>query len=325
MNRQELVNMILMISVFVLIFSAWSICVVLWIIQYTRRQRQLRQRLGVGGKQTQESQALLLWRRAHEAGRPTERRRKETLSERLERLRIDVGWKSSAHRVVLGVIFLAAMTFAVVFMLGFGLWAAAGGGGLVLLVFFVATKRRLTARTALSERQFIDSLGIAARALRAGHPLIGAFQLVTEEIGDPMGALFGEICQEQALGLDIEASMRRIAEASHNADLKLFATAVGIQLSSGGNLAELMDSLASVMRSRVRLHRRVRVLTAQTNMSKWILISLPVLLFVALNVIAPRYMELFYTTTPGQFLLAGTVISVVLGAWLMERLSVIRY
>ncbi len=78
----------------------------------------------------------------------------------------------------------------------------------------------------------------------------------------------------------MESSIRRVADVSHNADLKLFATAVSIQLSSGGNLAELMDTLATVMRSRVRLHRRVRVLTAQTNMSKRILIGLPILLFL---------------------------------------------
>jgi tight adherence protein B len=171
----------------------------------------------------------------------------------------------------------------------------------------------------------VDSLGIAARALRAGHPLVGAFQLVAQEVGDPLAKIFGEICQEQALGLDLEGSIRRVADASHNADLKLFATAVSIQLSSGGNLAELMDTLANVMRSRIRLHRRVRVLTAQTNTSTRILIILPIALFTILNIIAPEYMELFYTTRPGWYLLTGTVVSVLFGMWLMAKMSVIRY
>lgn len=325
MNRQELVNMILMAAVFVLVFSAWGICVVLWIIQYARRQKQLRQRLGFGGPEAKKSQALQLWRREYESRKQPGRRKKETLSQRMEQLRFSAGWKAPAPTVFLRAAAVAALASAAVCIAGYGAWVALGAAGVVLASFWIRTKRRIAARLVLSERQFIDSLGIAARALRAGHPLVGAFQLVSEEVREPTGSLFGEICQEQALGLDLENSMRRVGQASHNEDLKLFATAVSVQLDSGGNLAELMDNLASVMRARVTLHRRVRVLTAQTNLSKWILMALPVGLFILLNIIAPQYMQLFYTTPPGRLMLAGTVVSVLMGAWLMEKLSVIRY
>jgi tight adherence protein B len=140
-----------------------------------------------------------------------------------------------------------------------------------------------------------------------------------------MGSIFGEICQEQALGLDIQESMRRMANTTHNADLKLFATAVNIQMTTGGNLAELMDSLAAVMQSRMKLNRRVRVLTASTQMNKQTLIAIPILLFIALNIMSPEYMEVFYNTWVGRAMLAGTVVSILFGAWLMGRLSVLRY
>jgi tight adherence protein B len=325
MGRQEILNTVLMSAVFVLVFSAWSICVVLWIVQYLKRQGQLRQRLGVGGIEVHKSQALQLWRAEYKTRRRPEYRRRETLSARLGRLRADAGWKASASVVLLSVLLVAALAFVAVYALGYGAWLAVGVWGAVLVTFYVVTKKRIAAHVALFERQFVDSLGIAARALRAGHPLVGAFQLVAQEVGDPLAKLFGEICQEQALGLDLEGSIRRVADASHNADLKLFATAVSIQLSSGGNLAELMDTLANVMRSRIRLHRRVRVLTAQTNMSTRILIILPIVLFTILNIIAPEYMQLFYTTWPGRYLLTGTVLSVLFGTWLMGKLSVIRY
>ncbi|RPJ37217.1 MAG: hypothetical protein EHM35_06780, partial [Planctomycetaceae bacterium] len=184
---------------------------------------------------------------------------------------------------------------------------------------------RIAARVSLFERQFVDSLGIAARALRAGHPLIGAFQLIAEEVGDPLGSIFGEVCQEQSLGLDLQDSIQRVAANCDNVDLKLFATAVGIQMNSGGNLAELMDTLASVMRSRMRLHRRVRVLTAQTQLSKRILVALPFLLFIILNIVAPTYMQIFYKEWTGRYMLVATVVSVLFGVWLMRRLSVLRY
>lgn len=325
MNRQEILNTILMTAVFVLVFCGWSICVVLWVVQYLRRQRHIRRRLGVGGLEAHKSQALQLWRADYETRRRPGRVRKETLSERLERLRLDAGWKMSPYVVFLGVAAVAALAFAAVFGLGYGTWPGLGAALTVLVLFWSMTKRRLAARLALFERQFVDSLGIAARALRAGHPLVGAFQLVAQEVGEPLARIFGEICQEQALGLDLETSIRRVADTSRNPDLKLFATAVSIQLGSGGNLAELMDTLSTVMRSRIRPHRRVRVMTAQTSMSKRILIGLPILLFVLLNIIATDYMALFYTDWSGRYMLAGTIINVLFGAWLMEKLSVIRY
>ncbi len=325
MGRQEILNTVLMAAVFVLVFSAWSICVVLWIVQYLKRQGQLRRRLGVGGLDVHKSQALQLWRAEYETRRRSERSPRETLSARLERLRSEAGWKTSAPVVLLLVVLVAGGAFAAVSALGYGAWLAVGVAGAVLVTFYVVTKKRIAAHVALFERQFVDSLGIAARALRAGHPLVGAFQLVAQEVGDPLARLFGEICQEQALGLDLEGSIRRVADASHHADLKLFATAVSIQLSSGGNLAELMDTLATVMRSRIRLHRRVRVLTAQTTMSTRILIILPIVLFTILNIIAPEYMQLFYTTWSGRYLLTGTVLSVLFGMWLMSKLSILRY
>jgi tight adherence protein B len=325
MNAQELLNTILMTAIFVLVFSTWSICVVLWFIQYVRRQRQVRKRLGLGDAETQRSQAMQLWREEYAAKGGTGRSTRETLLARLEKLRADAGWRASVPMVLLAVLSVAALVVMAMIMLGLGLWIGLAGAAVVVTIFWVSTERRITARTALFERQFVDSLGIAARALRAGHPLIGAFQLIAQEVDDPLGGMFGEICQEQALGLDLQDSIQRVAGTTDNSDLKLFATAVGIQMNSGGNLAELMDTLATVMRSRVRLHRRVRVLTAQTQLSKRILIGLPILLFIVLNITAPTYMEMFYKTWTGRYMLAGTIASTLLGIWLMSRLSILRY
>jgi tight adherence protein B len=325
MDPQRLINAILMAAAFGLVFSAWSICMVLWIIQYVRRQRQVRKRLGLGGPEAQQSQALQLWREGYEALAETGEAKKETLRQRLERLRADAGWRLPAYAVFLAVAALAGLALTAAVMLGAGIWIGMAAAAVVLVTFRLHTERRIAKRVGLFERQFVDSLGIAARALRAGHPLVGAFQLIAAEVDDPMGSIFGGMCQEQALGLDLQESIRRVADTSRNPDLKIFATAVTIQLGSGGNLAELMDSLAAVMRSRMRLHRRVRVLTAQTQMSKRILIGLPILLFLILNIIAPTYMHSFYVTWSGRYMLAATIGSILLGTWMMGKLSVLHY
>jgi tight adherence protein B len=322
---QDLINTILLVSLFVLVFCAWSICVILWMVQYVRRRKQVQKRMGLGERDIERSQVLQLWRDEHWAKQEHAKKRRETLGQRLERLRLNAGWKTSAQVVILAVLGVAALAFAIIVALGYGTWLGLAVSLVVLVMFRSLTRRRIAARVALFDRQFVDSLRIAARALRAGHPLVGAFQSISEEISEPIGPIFGEICQEQALGLDIQESMRRMADTTYNADMKLFATAVNIQMSTGGNLAELMDSLATVMRSRMRLNRKVRVLTASTQLNKQTLIGIPIFLFILLNIMSPEYMQVFYLTWMGRFLLVVTVVSVLLGAWLMEKLSVLRY
>lgn len=326
MNPQQLLNTVVMVSIFVLVFSGWTICVLLWVVQYARRRKRLQKRMGLADEETRKQDTLQLWREEYHARRTAAAKsRKETLGERLERLRTDVGWKSPAAVVILSVVGIAALACAAVAMLGYGLWLGASIALAILIVFKVITEKRITERIAKFERQFVESLGIAARALRAGHPLVGAFQAISVEIPEPVGTVFGEICQEQALGLDLQESIRRVANTTRNNDLKLFATAVSIQMTTGGNLADVMDSLASVMRSRMRLNRKVRVLTASTRLNRNTLLIIPILLFMFLNISSPEYVSVMYTTWTGKMLLVATVTGMLVGAWVMAKLSVLKY
>jgi tight adherence protein B len=327
MTSQQLLKTITMISLFVLVFSGWTICVLLWVVQYVRRRKRLQRRLGIEmDEETRKSETLQLWREEYQARRASEKqKKKETVGERLERLRADAGWKAAAPIVLLSVAVLAVLASMLVALAGYGWMLGVMVGVAILVVFQVMTAKRINHRIDLFERQFVESLGIAARALRAGHPLVGAFQAISTEIGDPIGPLFGEICQEQALGLDLRDSIRRVADTTRNADLKLFATAVSIQMTSGGNLAEVMDSLSAVMRMRLRMNRRVRVLTASTRMNRNTLLAVPILLFAFLNASSPEYVSVMYTTPMGRILLAGTVAGMLFGAWVMAKLSHLKY
>jgi tight adherence protein B len=140
----------------------------------------------------------------------------------------------------------------------------------------------------------------------------------------PISTLFNEIVQQQALGLSLEESIRRVAAAHPNQDLNLFDTSVIIQLRTGGNLADMMQRLAHIVRERLRLMRRVRVLTAQTQYSKRVLLVLPLFMLVVLTAMNPNYMEPMYTTTIGAYLSAAALISMALGAWMMNRMAKLR-
>lgn len=320
-----MLNTIVMASVFVLVFSAWTICVLLWVVQYARRRKRFRQRLGLPEDQSQRSQALQLWRDDYQTRRGTVKLPRQTLSHRLERLRVSAGWKTPAHLVILAVGGIAALVCVTIILLGFRIWLALSVALAIMAGFHTVTKQRIAHRITLFETQLVDALRIAARALRAGHPLTGAFQAISDEIADPVGPIFGDICQQQTLGVDLQESIRKVADSARNGDLKLFATAVSIQMTTGGNLADVMERLVEVMRSRMRLNRRVRILTASTKASKNALLAIPVLLFLLLNVMSPEYLEPMYSSYAGRAMLVGTVISMLFGASVMGKLSQIKY
>jgi tight adherence protein B len=327
MDPRSIINIIVAVAVFGLVFSIWGICVFLWLGQYLLRLQTIQKRLGIARKETDESRTLRLWREmqiqrdAESSSLP----RKQTLWERLKRFGHDAGWHTPIHSLLLGVFGVATLAFVVTSVAGGGMLLGLGIGAGVVFVFLSYMRRRISKMTALFERQFVDALGIAARALRAGHPLVGAFRLVSEEIGEPLGTTFFQVCQEQSLGSDLKDSLRKVVRTSNNPELRLFSTAVAIQLESGGNLADLMDSLATIIRTRMRLRQRVRVLTAQTQFSKRVLIALPIVLFFLLNLLRPDYMRPLYTTSAGKYMLGAAILGVLLGTYIMNRLSRLRY
>lgn len=325
MKPENLINIIIMAAVFGLVFSVWCICIFLWLGQYISRLHSVQKQLGLAKKETDESQTLRLWRQTRQEAGEAGLVIRLTWAERMERLRQAAGWRAPVQTVLLGVAGATVMGFVVTYLLGFGPLLALGASATIVVVFWAYTRNCISKYSALFEQQLVDALGISARALRAGLPLMGSFQLISEEIDDPIGSVFFQICHEQLLGLDMKDSIRKVAKTIPSAELKLFATSIVIQLQSGGNLADLMDSLASVIRARMRLNRRVRVLTAQTQFSKRILIAMPIILFLLLNILSPEYMQTFYTTTVGRYMLATMVSIVLFGAWIMNRMAVLRF
>jgi tight adherence protein B len=180
-------------------------------------------------------------------------------------------------------------------------------------------------RAAIFEKQLIDSLDLSARSLRAGHPLTGAFQLIADEVPAPVGEVFREVVDQESMGVGLPEALRRAAERSHSADMLIFAASVIIQIRSGGNLAEMMERVAQVVRERMRLSRRARVLTAEAQLSKWVLLALPIGLFAFLNVANSTYMQPFYTHAVGRFMLIGAGAGMMVGGWVMGRMAVLKY
>lgn len=315
-------TLLLVASVFGLVAGLWFCGLLIWTMRSGARFQRIQARLGLVANPEASAKTLRLWHEGQEVTAlvPSMAHRFEFFR-RLMRLPQDAGWNVSGPALYSSVLGIAACVALMIFGLtGNGL-ATLGGAVVVLVVFWIYLKQRVATRIALFERQFIDALQLISRSLRAGHPLLVAFRLVAEEMTDPVAGIFREICQQQALGVELGQATRNVAGDSTSPDFQLFAASISIQLRTGGNLAEMMDRLAAVIRERVRLSRRVRVLTAQTQFSKRVLLALPIFVFFLLQALNSEYMAPLYSTHVGRWLLVVAGGAMLVGAWVMDRMA----
>ena len=148
---------------------------------------------------------------------------------------------------------------------------------------------RRTARLKKIEEQLPLALDIVNRAIRAGHPVVSAVQLAATELGDPIGTEFGLIVDETTYGLEFKDALVSFARRTGSPDGHFFAVSVGIQSETGGNLAEILEGLASVIRGRGTLAKRVKALASEGKASAAILSALPIFLVGTLALFQPRF------------------------------------
>ena len=188
-----------------------------------------------------------------------------------------------------------------------------GVGGVYMWINKKAKKR-----LAMIEEQLPDAVELMVRSLRVGHPLVSAIQIVAKEVPDPLGTEMGVIADEAAYGRDVGEALKAMAERLDLQDLRFLAVAVSIQQTSGGNLAEILEGLAKVIRSRFRLFRRVKAITAEAKWSGMFLSGFPIFALIAINLIEPDYYKDVQDTA--AFIPAALVVA----AFLIVNIIVMR-
>jgi tight adherence protein B len=163
------------------------------------------------------------------------------------------------------------------------------GMGIGGVYFWVNKKAKK--RLSLMEEQLPDAVELMVRSLRVGHPFSSAIGIVAKEIPDPLGSEFGLIGDEAAYGRDVSESLKALAERMDMQDLRFLAVAVTIQQQSGGNLAEILEGLAKVIRARFKLFRRVKAITAEAKWSGMFLSAFPIAALVMISVLKPDYYD----------------------------------
>jgi tight adherence protein B len=169
------------------------------------------------------------------------------------------------------------------------------------------------------EEQFPEAMDLLGRAIRAGHPLSAGLRMVADEMPDPMSMEFRQVFEEQRFGLPFDDALLSMADRVDLVDVRIFITAVLIQREVGGNLAEILDKIATTIRGRFTLKRQLRVYTAQGRISGYALVGLPIMTGVALYFIDKEYVSMLWTESVGRLM-----VGVVLVMWFIGLLWIRR-
>lgn len=197
----------------------------------------------------------------------------------------------------LAVLFAAVLALALVvaafsgIILGIGvvvmlaaLSAAIALGLPISAINIIAQRRRKKV-----EAQFPVALDVFVRALRSGHPVAGAIDLLTREMEDPIGSEFGMIADEVAYGAELTDAIAAMADRWDLEDIRMFVVTLSVQIETGGNLAEILENLSEVIRARASLYMKVRSLSSEGRMTGWMLTVLPVLTFIGMFMVNPGF------------------------------------
>ena len=196
-------------------------------------------------------------------------------------------------------------------------WVIGGAFGGSLPFLFLKVKR--TRRMRAFEEAFPEALDLVARALKAGHAFATGLKMVADEMPDPVGTEFRKTFDEQNFGLPLKDALANLTVRVPLLDVRFFSTAVLIQRETGGNLSEILENLAHVVRERFKILRQVRVYTAHGRLTGYVLLALPAFLAIALAFINPEHMQLLFREHIGHVLLGITVVMQTIGYFWIKQ------
>ena len=213
------------------------------------------------------------------------------------------GMKMSISGVLLIAVVCGALFAVLVTMLTRSPFGIPAGFAIGCALPFMFLKFKRTKRLRAFEEQFPEALDLIARALKAGHAFATGLKMAADELGEPVGPEFRKTFDEQNFGLPLKDALENLTLRLPILDVRFFATAVLIQRETGGNLSEILENLAHVVRERFKILRQVRVYTAHGRLTGYVLLALPAVLGIALSFINPDHMNMLFRERMGQILL----------------------
>jgi tight adherence protein B len=197
--------------------------------------------------------------------------------------------------------------------------AAVGGGAMPY--FYVKLKKN--SRLHAFEASFPEAIDLMTRAIRAGHPLSSGLQMVATDGPTAVAGEFQRVFEEHRFGLPFSDALMGLADRIEIPDVRIFVTAILVQRETGGNLAEILEKIASVLRARFVLRRQLRVYTAQGRLTGMVLMALPAILAFGMYALDPDYMSVLIEETIGLIMVGAAVILQVIGLfWIRQIINI---
>jgi tight adherence protein B len=169
-----------------------------------------------------------------------------------------------------------------------------------------------------------EAVDLMSRGLRAGHSINAVLEMVGNEVADPVGSEFRALHKEQTLGLPMREAMTKLVERMPRDDMRFIATAILLQKESGGNLAQILDKTAVVVRERARLRGQLQIYTAQGRITGWILCFAPFGMFALISLVNKDYVKLLFTEPMGRHMVYGALAMMVAGVLIIRKIIDIK-
>ena len=233
------------------------------------------------------------------------------------------GMKASISGVLLVALVLAGVMAFIAMAITHTSVSMPVGGALGFSLPFMVLRFKRTRRLRAFEEAFPEALDLISRALKAGHAFATGLKMVADEMSEPVGPEFRKTFDEQNFGLPLKDALENLTFRVPLLDMRFFATAVLIQRETGGNLSEILENLAHVVRERFKILRQVRVYTAHGRLTGYVLLALPAVLAVALSFINPEHMNLLFRERMGQIMLMVAIGMQFLGfLWIKQVVKI---
>jgi tight adherence protein B len=291
----------------------------------SRTRRILRRRLERIGADAQQDIASILREKYLTSLSPLERRLEELpLMEKIAEMSEQAGRTKPAYHLVMTSLLLGVVGG----LLTGGLLRSGFAGLIAAVVGFAAPYMQLSIqrrrRLDKIEEQLPDAIDVIKRALRAGHPFNAAIKLVADDMDQPIAREFELTFSDLNYGNDVRRAMLGLVTRVPSVTVMALITSVLVQRETGGNLAEILDQIAKIVRSRFRFERKVRSLSAEGRMSAWVLAMVPLGLVVMLSIASPGYLPVLLKNPTGHKLLYGAGILAVIGVLWIRRIIQIQ-
>ena len=228
-------------------------------------------------------------------------------------------------RFPMGFYILLSLLFAVIgYVVGKALikdiYQSLVGMGICGCLPILYLKRLKRKRIEKFKKQLPDGLDLIARALKAGHAFSGGMNLAAKEFDDPLGPEFAEALDEINFGVSVADALKNLAGRIDCEELRYFVVGVILQRETGGNLAELIETLANLIRERFKFDGKVRTLSAEGKLSAVILILLPIAVFGYLWITNPNFLKPLFTDPSGKFMILAAIVMMIIGGIVMKRM-----